>query len=160
MISLGLLGSLYYIWKSGLRNITAVYNVEFCGLGDFLAIWPIRGDEANLPAVKELEKATTQLSLPFKLVRIPWILLSSDHLSFRLSGMSNSLSLSLLPASQIPVVESFLEGLSILKLLIGQRPTLPEPLCYINTFEDTSTRLNENSLRLMLSLLLELIKER
>ncbi|MCP4612676.1 MAG: Zn-dependent exopeptidase M28, partial [Planctomycetes bacterium] len=31
---LGLLGSLYYALKSDLRNIRAVYNLEFCGMGE------------------------------------------------------------------------------------------------------------------------------
>ncbi len=41
-LRLGLLGSLCYAYKTDLRNLVAVYNLEFCGSGGFLAIWPIR----------------------------------------------------------------------------------------------------------------------
>jgi hypothetical protein len=155
---LGLLGSLYYVWKSKLRNVAVVYNLEFCGSGDFLGVWPIKSEEASLPVFKEIEKAATQLSLPFKSAHIPWPFLSSDHLSFRCRGISNALTLSLFPNNQVPVLENMLSGLSILRLLVGPRPTLPEPLSFIHTLEDTSSRLNENSLQLMLSLLMEMIR--
>jgi len=156
MLCLGLLGSIYYVWKSAPRNIAAVYNLEFCGLGEFLGIWPIRSSEASLAAVKEVEKAATRLSVPFRLTHLPWLFLTSDHLPFRLRGVSNALTLSLLPATEVPVLERVIAGLSILRMLIGQRPALPEPLSFIHTDKDTSSRLSENSLRLMLSLLLEL----
>ena len=156
MLSLGLLGSIYYVLKNAPRNIAAVYNLEFCGLGEFLGIWPIRSTEANLAAVKEVEKAATRLSVPFRLTHLPWLFITSDHLPFRLRGVSNALTLSLLPATEVPVLERVIAGLSILRLLIGQRPALPEPLSFIHTDKDTSSRLSENSLKLMLSLLLEL----
>ena len=158
VLRLGLLGSLYYALKSDLHNIAAVYNLEFCGLGEFLAVWPIKKNEENLPAVKLVERAATQLKLGLKLAHIPWLLLSSDHLSFRLRGMSNSLTLSLLPAAQVPVLERLISGLSLPGLLFGRSPVLPEPLSFIHTAKDTSSRLSEDSLRLMLSLLLELIQ--
>ena len=160
VIRLGLLGSLYYVWKSDLRNIATVYNLEFCGMGDFLGIWSIKGDQANLPAVKEVERAATKLNLPFMSVYIPRLLLGSDDIPFRVRGVSNAVSLTLYPASQVPAVVDLLANLKIKELLIGRRPVFPEPLCFIHTAEDTSSRVNENSLRLMLSLLLELIKER
>lgn len=152
IIRLGLLGSMYYILRSNLRNVAMVYNLEFCGMGDFLAIWPTK----NNHTAKEVEQAAAQLSLPFELAHIPGLFLTSDHLSFRLRGVP-ALSLSLIPISQVAILKRFLDGLSIPKLLIGQRPPLPEPLCYIHTSKDTSSRLNENSLGLMLSLLLEII---
>ena len=96
--------------------------------------------------------------MPFKAAHIPWLFLSSDHLSFRLRGLSNSVTLSLLPSSQVVVMDRLLETISIIKLLKGQRPSLPEPLSHIHSNEDTSSKLNEESLKLMLSLLLELVK--
>ena len=159
MLRLGLLGSMYYVSKTNLCSISAVYNLEFCGLGDFLGIWPIRGKESNLPALRVVEKAAYRLGLPSKSAHIPWLLLSSDHLSFRLKGMPNAVTLSLLPASQIPVLDDLLVSLSLKGLLAGRRPVLPEPLCFIHSDRDTSSRLNERSLQLMLSLLLEVIQD-
>ena len=49
----GLLGSLYYVWKANVQNISAVYNLEFCGWGDCLGIWPVRDQETGLPAFEQ-----------------------------------------------------------------------------------------------------------
>lgn len=159
ILSLGLLGSLYYVWKANTQTIAAVYNLEFCGAGDYLGIWPIRGKETNLPAFKQVTRAAARLALPFKSAHIPWVLISSDHLSFRLRGIPNALTLSLLPTSQVPTLEKSLAGLSLWKFLVHRRLQLPQPLCFIHSNQDSSSRLNENSLRLVLSLLLEVVQE-
>jgi len=158
ILRLGLLGSLYYVWKTSLQNIAAVYNLEFCGLGELLGIWPITNSETSFAGVKKVKEAAIRLSLQFRQAHIPWLFLTSDHLPFRFKGISNALTLSLLPANQVTVLERLLGNLSISKVLIGQRLTLPEPLSFIHTTKDTSSRLDENSLKLMLSLLLELIQ--
>ncbi len=155
---LGLLGSLYYVLRTSLRNVSAIYNLEFCGQGDFLGIWPVKGKEIHLKVVKQIEIAALRLGLPFKSVHIPWQLLSSDHLSFRLKGFSNAVTLSLLPTSQVSLLEKLLENISLAKLLTGWRPVVPEPLARIHGKDDTSSYVDESSLQLMLSLLLELVK--
>jgi Zn-dependent M28 family amino/carboxypeptidase len=157
LLNLGLLGSLYYVWKTGLRNVAAVYNLEFCGQGDFLGIWPIKGNEINLAAVKQVKAVALKLGVPFRSAHIPWQLFSSDHLSFRLRGFSNAVTLSLLPSSQIPALEEMLATMSFARLLTGKRPVLPEPLSYIHSRSDNSARIEERSLELMLSLLLGLV---
>lgn len=157
VIKLGLLGSLYYVWKTGLKDLAAVYNLEFCGSGDTLAIWPVKPEETSLPAVREAEKAASRLGMPHKSVHIPWPFLSSDHLSFRLKGFANALTLSLFPRTQARNFENLLSNTSLFRLLTGRRPTPPEPLSFIHSTEDTSSSLNEASLNLMLNLVLELI---
>jgi hypothetical protein len=156
LFRLGLLGSLYYVGKAGVKDVSAVYNLEFCGAGDCLAIWPVRGDQTGLPSLRQVTRAAARLGLPFKSAHIPWMLLSSDHLSFRLKGIADSLTLSLLPGNQIPAFEQTLAELSLWKLA-RRRIKLPEPLCFIHSNEDSSSRLDESSLRLMLSLLLEIV---
>jgi Zn-dependent M28 family amino/carboxypeptidase len=158
LLKLGLLGSLYYVWKTNLQNVAAVYNLEFCGQGDFLGIWPIKGREIELAAVKQVQAAARRLDIPSGSAHIPWQLFSSDHLSFRLQGFANAVTLSLLPSGQVPILEEMLATVSFLGLLIGRRPALPEPLSYIHSRNDNSAKLNEKSLGLMLSLLLELIR--
>jgi hypothetical protein len=158
VIRLGLLGSLWYVFRTNLRDIAVVYNLEFCGSGDFLAIWPIKSKEANLPALKEVEQAAARLELPFRSVHIPWPFMSSDHLSFRLLGFPNALTLSLLPGNCVPLLEA-VPMVSLPKLLTGRRPILPEPLSFIHSARDKSANLSENSLSLMLSLLLELVHD-
>ncbi len=159
LFRLGLLGSLYYVCRLNIREIAAVYNVEFAGLGDFLGVWPVKPGQTELAAVKAIEKAAERLYIPFGLTHIPWPFLSSDHLPFRLRGLTNAVSLSMLPGSQVPVLESLTARLSTARLLIGQRPILPEPISFIHSVADSSSRLTESSLKLMLSLLLEIIKD-
>jgi hypothetical protein len=85
------------------------------------------------------------------------ILLSSDHLSFRLRGLVNSVTLTLLPASQLHVMGKMVSDLRIMSLLMGRRPRLPEPLSRVHTPLDTSAQLNEASLQTMLRVLLEIL---
>ena len=156
-IRLGLIGSLFYVLKNNMRNISAVFNLEFCGLGDSLGIWPIRNRQVELPALHRVKTAALRLGVSFETAHIPWLLLSSDHMSFRLKGVKNALTLSLLPKDQVGILENSLSKLSLFKLLTGQRPVLSKPLDIIHSSADTSDNISENSLGLMLSLLLEVI---
>jgi Zn-dependent M28 family amino/carboxypeptidase len=157
-LRLGLLGSFHYVLHNNLSNVEGVYNLEYCGQGDFLSVWPVRTKERDTLAVKCVEKAAADLTVDLKLAHIPWLLLSSDHLPFRIRGITNSVTLTLLPSSQLPALERLISSLKITVLLSGKKPTLPQPLALIHTNGDTSSRLNENSLRVMLSLLLEIVK--
>ncbi|MFC1977994.1 M28 family metallopeptidase [Chloroflexota bacterium] len=157
-VRLGLLGSLYYVFSNNLKNVEAVYNLEFCGLGDSLSVWPVKDKKKDISAVRSAKKAAAKLNLKVKLADVPGLLLSSDHLSFRLKGISNSITLSLLPADQLQMLEQFVSNLSIRKILMGQRPIMPGVLSHVHKATDDSSRLNEDSLRLMLSLLVEIIK--
>jgi hypothetical protein len=159
ILRLGLLGSLCYAYTTNLRNISAVYNLEFCGAGDYLAIWSIGRKETNLEAFKQTAAAANRLNLPFKSAHIPWLLISSDHLSFRLRGFPNALTLSLLPSDSISKIEKSLAGLNLFKFIFHRSQILRTPISLIHTKEDTSPHLNESSLKLMLSLLLEVIQE-
>jgi len=154
LLRTGLLGSFHYVWKNSLRDVAAVYNLEFCGMGDYLGVWPIRSKEMRLRAFQEVGKAAARLALPMRAAHIPWFILSSDHLPFRLRGLPDALTLSLFPGSQVPGLEKWLEDLP--RLLLGGRSAWPEPLSSIHTARDTSSRLSEGSLALMLTLLLDL----
>jgi len=159
VLRLGLLGSLCYAYTTNLRNISAVYNLEFCGAGDCLAIWPIGQKDSTLSAFKQITAASNRIGLPFKSAHIPWMLMSSDHLSFRLRGFPDALTLSLLPSDGIQAIEKTLAGTNLYSLIFQRRPTMPEPLSVVHTAKDTSSNLNESSLRLMFSLLLEVVQE-
>jgi hypothetical protein len=158
LLRLGLLGSLCYAARTDLRNVAAVYNLEFCGEGDSLAIWPVKTAETGLPAVNEVARAAGQLDLPFECAHISWPFISSDHLSFRLKRFPNAVTLSLLPRSQAPLMRALAADMSLHRFLTGWRPVLPGALHSIHSREDTSSRLSETSLQLMLSLLLALAR--
>ena len=159
LLRLGLLGSLYYAVRTDLKDISAVFNLEFCGLGEVLGVWPIKQRERELAAVKQVEAAAKRLDIDIKWAHLPWFILSSDHLTFRLRGISNSLTLSLLPGSQIPALEKMVSGLNWRKILFRGRTVLPQPLFHIHSNQDNSSKLSEHSLQRTLSLLIEVIKE-
>jgi hypothetical protein len=151
----GLLGSLKYVWRNGLEGVSAVYNLEFCGTGDCLCVWPIRQKGRSLRAFKEVEQAAERLSLPMRAGNIPWFIMSSDHLSFRLRGLRDALTLSLLPSDKLALLE---KEIGDIRKMLFRRQDLPEPLSLIHTARDSSSELSEASLGLMLAFLLELVK--
>ena len=118
----------------------------------------MKGKKQEIPAVKSAERAATKLNLEVKLADMPWFLFSSDHLSFRLRGVSNSVTISLLPVDELPILERFVSNLDIPRLLIGHRPAIPGVLSNVHKYSDDSSRISEDSLKLMLSLLVEIIE--
>ena len=159
VLKLGLLGSMYYVFGNDLSNVSAVFNLEFCGAGECVAIWPVKSRERDFPAIKAVETAASRLELPHKAAHVPWFILSSDHLSFRMRGVSNALTLSLVPLAQLPAFERWVSGLSIPALITGRRPVPPQALSRIHTAADTASELSEQSLGLMLSLLIEVLSQ-
>lgn len=159
LLKLGLLGSLFYAIRSNRRDVAAVYNLEFVGNGNLVGIWPVKRKEAALPVVRTIEQAASRLNLPVRLAQIPWLLMSSDHLSFRLRGISNAVTISLLPSNQAAVLDAFLAQLIVAGLPFRHPPPLPEPLTLVHTGRDTAANISEDSLQLALSLLKEIIRD-
>ncbi|MBI2958335.1 MAG: M28 family peptidase [Chloroflexi bacterium] len=158
-LRLGLLGSLHYVWRSELKDVTAVYNVDMCGLGDFLGIWPVkRGEEALMPAAAAARRAADRVGLVSGLAHVPWYVLSSDHLPFRLRGMTNAVSLSLLPRESVPRMQALIARPGVRLMLSGSHRSLPEPFSLAHGTQDISSKMSEESLRSMVALLLELAR--
>jgi hypothetical protein len=153
-----LLGSLYYVFRHDLNKLRAVFNLEFCGSGDCLAIWPIKEGQKGLPAFKVARRAAAKMGLPAKTAHVPWSLLSSDHFSFRIRGFANAITLSLLPADQAAEFDAAIAKLNVFRLLAGHKPALPGVLATVHTLADTASQMDEPSLSLMLSLLCEIVE--
>ncbi len=158
-IRLGLLGSIFFVMNQDLRTIEAVYNLEFCGRGDTLTVWPVRESRREDPAFQRLERTARGLNVPLRFADLPWWVISSDHLPFRLRGVRSSASLSLLPAGDFSRLQDFAAGLSLPEALFGARRRIPGTLSVLHSAKDTSADLNEESLQLMLSILLGLIED-
>jgi hypothetical protein len=86
----------------------------------------------------------------------PWPIVSSDHLAFRLRGLANAITLSLLPGEEILSSEEVLARLSLSALLSGRRPALPTGVSARHGPGDTSRGLAEASLARMLALIIEI----
>jgi hypothetical protein len=96
------------------------------------------------------------LAIPWRRLDIPWAIQSSDHLPFKLVGFKEAISLSMLPGDCISMLEERLDSTTTAGLLAGRRPELPEPFSVFHTEEDTSVRLSEEPLRMMLTVVREL----
>jgi hypothetical protein len=158
-LKLGIIGSLYYALKNNLSDIKSVINLEFCGLGETLVVWPVRDRQLQLPAVKAVKTAAVALNLDMKTSDVPGLFLSSDHRSFRLLGIPDSVTLTLIPSDQVSLLENFVSGLKISRLLTGRRRAMPGVLARLHSPRDDSSTLKEESLRLMLSMLLRIIND-
>jgi hypothetical protein len=159
LIKLGIFGSLYYALRNNLRNIKTACNLEFCGLGETLVVWPVRGRQMNLPVVKNVMISAAEINLDVKTADVPGLFMSSDHRSFRLFGIANSVSLTLIPASQVEMLEKFISGLKVNSIITRGRPAMPGVLARLHSPKDDSSTLKEESLRLMLSLLEQIIRD-
>jgi len=158
-IRLGLLGSLYYVLNHDLNMIDSVYNLEFCGRGDTLAVWPVQESSRDDPALQRIERTSRGLNVAPRFAYLPWWVISSDHLPFRIRGIRSAASLSLLPPEDIRQLQEFVAGLSLRKALFGARRPIPGTLSVLHTVRDSSTDLREESLQLMLSILQGLIED-
>lgn len=156
LLKLGLLGSFCYIHKEGRNKIEEVYNLEFCGRGDVVTLWPV-GKHDNRRTIKRTEEAANRLSLRCTSGYVPWYIISGDHLPFRLRGI-DAITLSMLPGEDLERLErSFKEYNG--NIFHGLK-SLPGPLSAIHTLEDNSKQLDESALRKMLSLMLEIVRSR
>jgi len=156
LLRFGLLGSLCYVRKADLKNVGAVYNLEFCGRGDVLVVWPVRKSDAGRKTIKTLDETASRLSVRFIQGCVPWYLISSDHLPFRLKGI-DAVTVSMLPGDKIPALEKVFNGEKSGHFLRLQEK-LADLLSARHTHEDTSRMLDEKALQTMLSLALEVVR--
>lgn len=154
-LKLGLMGSFYYVMNSGHKDITALNNLEFCGLGDCLVIWPVAEGKEPPEAALRAEAVAAKLNIPVRRLSVPWAYMSSDHFPFRISGFSNAVSLSMLPLADFEEIQKKLANINTLKVMLGRKTELPEPFSVFHTPDDNSSHISEKSLQLMLSLVLE-----
>ncbi|MBI2858576.1 MAG: M28 family peptidase [Chloroflexi bacterium] len=152
----GLLGSMYYVVRSRDKKTRCVYNLEACGSGDTLATWPVKPRFPALPAVESVAEAAARLSIRWLRSHVPWYIFSSDHQSFRWHGLNNAITLSLFPSCELDSLKAYVSRRPLDKLR-GGRKAMPRFLRRIHSSDDTSAHLDEASLRMMLSLLLELV---
>jgi hypothetical protein len=62
----------------------------------------------------------------------------------------------MLPGDGMSLLKERLNGVTAAGLMTGRRPELPEPFSVFHTAEDTSARLGEEPLQMMLALVLAL----
>ena len=156
IVRFGLLGSICYVCKVELRKEAEIYNLEFCGQGDVLAIWPVKKSDASSKTITNIEEAGRRVSIPLVRGYVPGFLMSSDHLPFRVKGI-DAVTMSMLPGDKIPELEIVLNAKNC-GAFLRLRKKIPAPLSTRHTAEDTSRNLDEKALQSMLGLTLEVIR--
>jgi hypothetical protein len=145
-LKVGLLGSFHYVLNTNLQSLTMMYNIEHCGEGDTLIFWPIDKKMITCEALLLAEKVAKHLNYKTAPLDLPWAFMTSDHFPFRIRGVRNSLTISVLPHSAIDVAIRTIEKTSIFSFLLGHYPELPPPFSRFHTKNDTSCYIKRDAL--------------
>lgn len=86
----GLRGSQAFVEQVGTKDMLALINLEMLGMGEHLALWPLRPDEQG--RIWELMEAACQAQAVF-CQRFHHILNTADHESFRMGGFQEAFTL-------------------------------------------------------------------
>lgn len=106
----GLRGSQAYVREFGVQNLQAVINMELVGIGDQLALWPVKdSDEGLLLAAFESVAA----SLGHPTARFDKIVTNTaDHVSFRQSGMKDCFTITCITDQEIALATQYFAALA------------------------------------------------
>ena len=154
----GCVGSRAYLRAHGLDRTVALYNLEFCGLGDMVGIWPAGEGDRDISALNSLQQVLKGQGVPYALARVPAILFSGDHRPFRQQGLRGALTLSLVPREEEVLLRSFARSpWSAFRLWAARRRggegRVPLLFQRLHTPEDKAEYLREDSLALMAEVL-------
>lgn len=152
----GCFGSREYVKKYGVDNLIAVYNLELCGMGDIVSIWPVTKEVKNSFALLNLRKTLETLNIYFEETGyLPCFY--GDHRSFREVGFKHAFCLSAIPHEDKDAVRKFAES-SLTKLILQYsfgsilpsfQLKMPSLFRYYHTSEDKSKYLSESALQMM-----------
>lgn len=152
----GCFGSRQYIKKHGLGNIIAVYNLELCGMGDVVGIWPVTKYNEDSFALSNLRETLKQLNIySEEASNLPGFY--GDHRSFIELGFKHAFCLTAALKEEKELIRKFVESSSIRlmthyflgKLFKSFQLKVPKLFQYYHTSEDKSKYLSESALKMM-----------
>jgi hypothetical protein len=131
-----------------LTDLLAVYNLEFCGEGDTVALWPVAPGEGGR-AVDNAISVLKGMGCPCAVAAVSAYLFSSDHRPFRRNGFREAVTLSVVPSGVAGELHRFTASpWAALRLVLRGRLRVPDFFRRIHTPRDTSEHLSEASLGL------------
>ncbi len=148
----GLWGSSAYVRDFGTKSIRAQYNLEWCGEGDCVGLWPVdrkvKGTEAYLALKGVLDKE----GCVYDSAAFPFLVVSSDHRPFRSAGITGAFTISVLPGNEMARLRHlFSHRKELFKFLLASRSgrgRWSSVFLRHHTTEDSSKHLSEKSLQL------------
>ncbi len=149
---LGCYGSRAYLRNHSSKNVAAMYNLEWCGEGNLVGLWPVNARTRQSAAFRVLEKVLDEKGCRHQAADLWPLIVSSDHSSFRRKGIDGSFSLSILPESEAEALERFFSSRwEAFRFLLSPGNTLrlkSSLFRRLHTQEDKAGYLDESSLRL------------
>ncbi len=156
--SKGRAGSRAYIkeHEDDFKNTLAVLNLELCGSGDMIEIWPVTQENKESKILEIIKKVFEKIKVNYATTdKLPgfW----ADYESFREQGFNDAFCFTAIKKDEKEDLHLYAESSSIeifmrnaLGILFKKiKPKMPELLMHYHNSEDKSSWLSESSLRMM-----------
>jgi len=154
-------GSSMYVQEFGVHGLVAVIDLELCGMGDAIGIWPVEGIEQR-PVLQQITAALQEQGIRYDFGRrIPGFY--ADYLPFRERGFPDAYCLTAFHWSERQKLQRFAEaspGLMLLRYFAWRFlrfPTVPKIFQHYHSKLDRSEFLSEETLRMMSGAVCEIV---
>ncbi len=105
----GLKGSAAYVKQFGINHLVGLINLEMCGFGDRIALWPLSEESAGKVLLTLEEQAENERIFVKRFDKI--VTNYADHLSFRKAGLSDAFSVTCISAKELEVAYHYYQAL-------------------------------------------------
>lgn len=153
-------GARHYVSLHGVEDVGEVVSLELVGRGDVIALWPVTEKNSDMQAISSVKN--TALKRRWNVHEEPKVwMFYSDELAFRQAGIKKTVILTLAPSREKEEMLRFVRtprsSMSV-KLLFGMLK-LPHFFKLYHSAEDTSSTLNESSLKMALELVESMVRD-
>ncbi len=151
---IGRFGSISYIKKYGMKDLTAVYHLELCGYGDAIGLWPITKINKDSYALKIIEGILRRKNIYFETVgHLPvfW----GDQDSFLNRGFKHALCVTVAPKKDKEAIKRFVKGNVFKTIFDFYTGRIPKMFKLYHSPEDKSEYLSENALKMVSDVLID-----
>lgn len=157
------LGSTKYVEEFGVEGLHAVIDLEMCGIGDAVGIWPVKGMEER-PMVLQISEMLLRMQINFDYgYQVPGFY--ADYEPFRQAGFLDSYCLTVFDWAERDLVRAFSEAShsELVARYVGwktlKQPLVPRLFQHYHTSADRSEFMSEDALAMMSDVVVELVKE-
>ena len=157
------LGSTKYVEEFGLDGLHAVIDLEMCGIGDAVGIWPVK-DMEDRPMLLQISEMLSRMQIHYDYgYQVPGFY--ADYEPFRAAGFLDSYCLTVFDWVERDLVRAFSESshAELAARFVGwktlKRPLVPRLFQHYHTSADRSEFVSEDALAMMSDVVVELVKE-
>lgn len=157
------LGSTKYVEEFGIDGLHAVIDLEMCGIGDAVGIWPVKGME-DRPMVLQISEMLSRMQIHYDYgYQVPGFY--ADYEPFRSAGFLDAYCLTVFDWVERDLVRAFSESsyAELAARFVGwktlKKPLVPRLFQHYHTSADRSEFISEDALAMMSDVVVELVKE-